>query len=140
MDEKYRRMGDITERINKCFNYFICSADSRENELELGFSLTNEVYFYFSLQFFIFDNIGVNILSISDYESLKKLEANIVSDWKTDERMYYNGLTDDEKCLINKWVSDWYFSRHNYLKEWSIKFIEETTTQKRSLQNIIDSI
>ena len=140
MDEKYRRMGDITERINKCFNYFICSADSRENELELGFSLTNEVYFYFSLQFFIFDNIGVNILSISDYESLKKLEASIVSNWKTDERMYYNGLTDDEKCLINKWVSDWYFSRHNYLKEWSIKFIEETTTQKRSLQNIIDSI
>ena len=140
MDKKYRRMGDITERISTCFKYFICSKDSRENKLELGFLLTNEVHFYFSLQFLIFDNIGVNILSISDYESIEKLEASIVSNWKIDERKHYNMLTDDEKCLINKWVNGWYFSRHNYLKEWSIKFIEETTTQKRSLQNIIDSI
>ena len=140
MDEKYRRMGDITERISTCFKFFICSKDNRENKLELGFLLTNEVYFYFSLQFLIFDNIGVDILSISDFESIKKLEASIVSNWKIDESKNYNMLTDDEKCLINKWVNGWYFSRHNYLKEWSIKFIEETTTQKRSLQNIIDSI
>lgn len=140
MDEKYRRMGDITEKISTCFKYFICSKDNRENKPELRFLLTNEVYFYFSLQFLIFDNIGVNILSISDFESIKKLEASIVSNWKIDERKNYNMLTDDEKCLINKWVNGWYFSRHNYLKEWSIKFIEETTTQKRSLQNIIDSI
>ena len=140
MDEKYRKMGDITERISTCFKYFICSKDSRENKLELRFLLTNEVHFYFSLQFLIFDNIGVDILSISDYESIEKLEASIVSNWKIDERKNYNMLTDDEKCLINKWVNGWYFSRHNYLKEWSIKFIEETTTQKRSLQNIIDSI
>ena len=140
MDEKYRRMGDITEKISTCFKYFICSKDNRENKPELRFLLTNEVYFYFSLQFLIFDNIGVNILSISDFESIKKLEASIVSNWKIDERNGYNMLTDDEKCLINKWVNGWYFSRHNYLKEWSIKFIEETTTQKRSLQNIIDSI
>lgn len=140
MDEKYSRMGDITEKIVTCFNHFICSKDSRENKLELRFLLTNEVHFYFSLQFLIFANLGVDILSISDYESIEKLEASIVSNWKIDERKYYNMLTDDEKCLINKWVNGWYFSRHNYLKEWSIKFIEETTTQKRSLQNIIDSI
>lgn len=140
MDEKYRRMGDITERISTCFKFFICSKDNRENKLELGVLLTNEVYFYFSLQFLIFDNIGVDILSISDFESIEKLEASIVSNWKIDERKYYNMLSDDEKCLINEWVNGWYFSRHNYLKEWSIKFIEETTTQKRSLQNIIDSI
>ena len=140
MDEKYRRMGDITERISTCFKYFICSKDSRENKLELGFLLTNEVHFYFSLQFLIFDNIGVDILSISNYESIEKLEASIVSNWEIDERKYYNQLTEVEKNLINKWVNGWYFSRHNYLKEWSIKFIEETTTQKRSLQNIIDSI
>ena len=140
MDEKYRRMGDITEKISTCFKYFLCSKDNRENKPELRFLLTNEVYYYFSLQFLIFDNIGVDILSISDFESIKKLEASIVSNWKIDERKNYNMLTDDEKCLINKWVNGWYFSRHNYLKEWSIKFIEETTTQKRSLQNIIDSI
>ncbi|MEZ7646205.1 NACHT domain-containing protein [Streptococcus parasanguinis] len=140
MDEKYRRMGDITERISTCFKYFICSKDSRENKLELGFLLTNEVHFYFSLQFLIFDNIGVDILSISNYESIEKLEASIVSNWEIDERKYYNQLPEVEKNLINKWVNGWYFSRHNYLKEWSIKFIEETTTQKRSLQNIIDSI
>ena len=86
MDEKYRRMGDTTERISTCFKYFICSKDSRENKLELGFLLTNEVHFYFSLQFLIFDNIGVNILSISDYESIEKLEASIVSNWKIDEK------------------------------------------------------
>ena len=79
-------------------------------------------------------------MSISDFESIKKLEASILSNWKIGERKNYNMLTDDEKCLINKWVNGWYFSRHNYLKEWSIKFVEETTTQKRSLQNIIDSI
>ncbi|MFS9370597.1 NACHT domain-containing protein [Streptococcus infantis] len=140
MDEKYRRMGDTTERISTCFKYFICSKDSRENKLELGFLLTNEVHFYFSLQFLIFDNIGVDILSISNYESIEKLEASIVSNWEIDKRKYYNQLTEVEKNLINKWVNGWYFSRHNYLKEWSIKFIEETTTQKRSLQNIIDSI
>lgn len=140
MDEKYRRMGDITEKISTCFKYFLCSKDNRENKPELRFLLTNEVYYYFSLQFLIFDNIGVDILSISVFESIKKLEASIVSNWKIDERKNYNMLTDDEKCLINKWVNGWYFSRHNYLKEWSIKFIEETTTQKRSLQNIIDSI
>ena len=140
MDEKYRKMGDITERISTCFKYFICSKDSRENKLELGVLPTNEFYFYFSLQFLIFDNIGVDILSISDYESIKKLEASIVSNWEIDKRKYYNELTEVEKNLINRWVNGWYFSRHNYLKEWSIKFIEETTTQKRSLQNIIDSI
>ena len=139
MDEKYRRMGDTTERISTCFKYFICSKDSRENKLELGFLLTNEVHFYFSLQFLIFDNIGVDILSISNYESIEKLEASIVSNWEIDKRKYYNQLTEVEKNLINKWVNGWYFSRHNYLKEWSIKF-KETTTQKRSLQNIIDSI
>ena len=140
IDEKYRRMGDIAERISTCFKYFICDKGSRGSKSVLGFSLTNEVYFYFTLQFLIFDNIGVNILSISDFESIKKLEASIVSNWKIGERKNYNMLTDDEKCLINKWVNGWYFSRHNYLKEWSIKFVEETTTQKRSLQNIIDSI
>lgn len=140
MDKKYRRMGDIAERISTCFNYFIRGKDNRENKLELRFLLTNEVDFYFSLQFLIFANLGVDILSISDYESIEKLEVSIVSNWKTDERKYYSMLTDDEKCLINKWVNGWYFRRHNYLKEWSIKFIEETTTQKRSLQNIIDSI
>lgn len=140
MDEKYKRMGDISERVGVCFNYFIREKDSRENKLELRFLLTNEVHFYFSLQFLIFNNIGVDILSISDYESIEKLEASIVSNWETDKRKYYNELTEVEKNLINKWVNGWYFSRHNYLKEWSIKFIEETTTQKRSLQNIIDSI
>lgn len=140
MDEKYKRMGDISERVGVCFNYFICEKDSRENKLELRFLLTNEVHFYFSLQFLIFNNIGVDILSISDYESIEKLEASIVSNWEIDKRKYYNELTEVEKNLINKWVNGWYFSRHNYLKEWSIKFIEETTTQKRSLQNIIDSI
>lgn len=140
MDEKYRRMGDITEKIVTCFNYFICRKDSRENKLELHFLLTKEVNFYFSLQFLIFDNIGVDILSISEYESIEKLEASIVSNWEIDKRKYYNRLTEVEKNLINKWVNDWYFRRHNYLKEWSIKFIEETTTKKRSLQNIIDSI
>ena len=140
MDEKYRRMGDITERISTCFNYFIRSKDNGESKLELRVLLTNEVYFYFSLQFLIFDNIGVDILSISDYESIEKLDASIVSNWEIDKRKYYNQLTEVEKNLINKWVNGWYFRRHNYLKEWSIKFIEETTTQKRSLQNIIDSI
>ena len=140
MDEKYRRMGDIAERISKCFNYFRCSIDSRENKLKLRFSLTKEVEFYFSLQFLIFANLGVDILSIGDNESKEKLEASIVSNWQTGEGKYYNMLSDDEKCLINEWVNGWYFSRHNYLKEWSIKFIEETTTKKRSLQNIIDSI
>ena len=140
MDEKYSRMGDIAEKIVTCFNYFICRKDSRENKLELHFLLTKEVNFYFSLQFLIFANLGIDILSISDYENIEKLEADIVSNWKRNERKHYNMLSDDEKSLINKWVNCWYFSRHNYLKEWSIKFIEETTTQKRSLQNIIDSI
>ena len=138
--EKYKRIGDISERVGISFNHFICEKNSREDKLELRFLLTNEVHFYFRLQFLIFDNIGVDILSISDYESIEKLEASIVSNWEIGERKYYNMLNDDEKCLINKWVNGWYFSRHNYLKEWSIKFIEETTTQKRSLQNIIDSI
>ncbi|WP_428714919.1 hypothetical protein [Streptococcus pneumoniae] len=92
------------------------------------------------MQFLIFANLGIDILSISDYENIEKLESDIVSNWKINERKYYNMLNDDEKTLINKWINGWYFSRHNYLKEWSIKFIEETTTQKRSLQNIIDSI
>ncbi|HHD9504747.1 TPA: NACHT domain-containing NTPase, partial [Streptococcus pneumoniae] len=48
MDEKYSRMGDITEKIVTCFNYFICRKDSRENKLELHFLLTKEVHFYFS--------------------------------------------------------------------------------------------
>ena len=140
MDEKYRRMGDITEKIVTCFNYFICRKDSRENKLELHFLLTKEVNFYFSLQFLIFDNIGVDILSISEYESIEKLEASIVSNWEIDKRKYYNRLTEVEKNLINKWVNGWYFRRHNYLKERSIKFIEETTTKERSLQDVIDSI
>ena len=79
-------------------------------------------------------------MSISEYESIEKLEASIVSNWEIDKRKYYNRLTEVEKNLINKWVNGWYFRRHNYLKEWSIKFIKETTTKKRSLQNIIDSI
>lgn len=140
LDQEYEKMGDVSERITACFKYFICSKDGKKDELELRFLLKNEFYPYFSLQFLIFANLGVDIMSIGDYANVTKLEHRIVSNWEVDERYDYTELTNAEKLLINRWVSGWYFARHNYLKEWSIKFIEETTTQKRNLQNIIDSI
>ncbi|MFM0772339.1 NACHT domain-containing protein [Streptococcus suis] len=128
------------EKINESSFKYFTRHQTRDGKEELRFQLTESHRFYFSLEFLIFSNLGIDILSISDYLKMEEYEKKILLGMEPDERKYYEQFNDLEKIILNQWVEEWYLRRHTYLLDWADGYIRSVTTRKRTLQSLMEEI
>lgn len=139
MEELYLGMPDIDFVIQNCFKHFRL-AKGKTNQKGIGFGLADDYAYYFSLQFIIFHSIGKDISSVHNKEEVELLEMKLYDLLEEDQRYSFNDLVEEEKVLLRQWIDNWYMARHRFLKQWAKEFVENSSTQKRTLQNIMNSI